>query len=92
MASRDRHAAKLAEALVYRLRNRGDGPGQFPLDDELFTQEFMTVLIGFGWRHVEVLTVHDWRDGAAGDGLPVSDQARQEVEALRAQLAARSEP
>lgn len=81
-------AASLTEALTYRLRNRGSGPGQYPADDELFAQEFLTAVLGRGWRPTQARRA-DWRDLPTGDGLPSGQEARAAVDAVRAQLGAK---
>lgn len=65
----DQEIADLAEALVYRLRNRGDGPGQYATDDELFAREYAAVITGRGWRPTEARRA-DWQHMAAGGGRP----------------------
>jgi len=42
-------------ALVHRLRNRGDGEGQYATDDEFFAAEFIAALRVRGWRPVLAL-------------------------------------
>lgn len=88
MTSLDHQTATLTEALVYRLRNRGSGPGQYATDDDVFAREFIAAALGHGWRPTEAGRV-DWRDLPAGDGLPSGTEARAAVDAVRAQLAAR---
>jgi hypothetical protein len=58
----DAESRAAAAALVHRLRNRGEEDGQFSLDDELFAQEFLMSLRGYGWRPVLVPPPEaDWR-------------------------------
>jgi hypothetical protein len=78
----DQETAALAEALVYRLRNRGDGEGQYATDDELFAREFTAAALGRGWRPTEARRV-GWRDLATGSGEPPED-VRRELDGLRA--------
>ena len=85
MTARDREAALTADALVYRLRNRGDGDGQFATDDEVFAQEWVAAMLGRGWRPVEVLAPWDRRNQPAGDGS-VSEEARRELDEARRAL------
>ena len=80
----DRELTALAEALVWRLRNRGDGPGQYATDDELFAREYTAVITGRGWRPTEARRA-DWQDMPTGNGKPPEDVQR-ELEALRARL------
>jgi hypothetical protein len=87
MTTLDHEIDALAEALLFRLGNRGDAPGQYPADDAVFAQEFMTVLLGRGWRPTEARRV-DVKDLPRGDGTPPED-VRQELDELRARLAAR---
>ena len=65
----DQERADLAEALVWRLRNRGDGPGQYATDDELFAREYTAVITGRGWRPTEARRA-DWQDTPTGGGKP----------------------
>jgi hypothetical protein len=90
----DRQAA--VAALVHRLKNRGDGPGQYALDDEPFAGEYVTALIGYGWRLVGVL--QEGRKDPTGTGLPESEEAltrleqtRRELEEVRARQRAKRE-
>jgi hypothetical protein len=85
----DQEIAALAEALVYRLRNRGDGPGQYATDDELFAREYAAVITGRGWRPTEARRA-GWQDTPTGNGKPPED-VRRELEALRARLAGTEE-
>jgi hypothetical protein len=80
----DQETAALAEALVYRLRNRGDGEGQYATDDEVFAREFVVAALGRGWRPTEARRV-GWRDMATGSGEPPED-VRRELDGLRARL------
>jgi hypothetical protein len=67
----DAEARAAVAALVHRLRNRGDEDGQFSLDDELFAQEFVLSLRGYGWRPVLVPPPEaDWRKASGGSRLP----------------------
>lgn len=55
-AAEDREKRAAVDALVHRLRNRGDA------DDEPFAAEFIAALWGRGWRPVEALRpAADWR-------------------------------
>jgi hypothetical protein len=72
-----------ARALVHRLKNRGDGDNQYALDDDVFAGEYITALLGNGWRPVEALAPWDYRNAAHGAGLPVSEEARRQVEQAR---------
>jgi hypothetical protein len=76
-----------ARALVHRLKNRGDGDNQYPLDDEVFANEYITGLIGNGWRPTEARAPWDYRQMPHGDGLPTSREAQQQVEETRRALA-----
>jgi hypothetical protein len=80
----DHEITQLTEALVYRLRNRGDDEGQYATDPELFAKEFTAALLGRGWRPTEARRV-DWRDMATGSGEPPED-VRRELDGLRARL------
>lgn len=71
-------------ALVYRMRNRGDGDNQYAVDDEVFAAEYITGLLGNGWRPVEALAPWDYRNVPHGAGLPSTEESRAEVDALRA--------
>lgn len=74
-------------ALVHRMRNRGDGDNQYALDDEVFAGEYITALLGNGWRPVEVLTPWDYRQTPHGEGLPTSEETRLQVAETRRLLA-----
>jgi hypothetical protein len=63
--------AAAVEALVYRLRNRGDGEGQFATDDEFFAAEFIAAIRGRGWRPVLALVpAADWRTASGNARVP----------------------
>jgi hypothetical protein len=79
--SDDHETAAAVAALVWRLRNRNHA------DDEPFAQEVITMLLGRGWRPTQARRA-DWRDLPKGDGMPPED-IRQELDELRARLAAR---
>jgi hypothetical protein len=71
-AAEDREKRAAIDALVHRLRSRGDA------DDEPFAAEFITALWGRGWR--PVLTRPDWR--ARPHGRPPTDEFRDALKAL----------
>lgn len=54
MTDLDAETRAAVAALVHRLRNRGDGPGQFAADDELFASEFVTAMTSRGWYPLPV--------------------------------------
>lgn len=81
MTSRERETQAAVAALVHRLQNRGDGIGQSATDDELFAREYVTALLGYGWRPVEAL--RETRSQPAGEGQPVSEETRQRLEEAR---------
>jgi hypothetical protein len=83
----DRESTAAVDALVYRLRNRGDGEGQFATDDEPFAQEYVIALRARGWRPTEARAPWDYRQMPHGDGLPTSREAQQQVEETRRALA-----
>lgn len=56
MTDLDRQTQAAIEALVHRLKNRGDDDGQFATDPEVFAQEFMAAMRGRGWRPVDALS------------------------------------
>lgn len=58
-AFEDREKRFAVDALVFRLRNRGDA------DDEPLAAEFIAALWGRGWRPVEVLSPAVRRTGPA---------------------------
>ena len=62
----DRATRDAVDALVSRLRNRGDA------DDEPFAMEYLAFLKGLGWRPLLVLpAAADWRRArGSGDGTP----------------------
>lgn len=84
--SLDHDTSVLIDALTYRLRNRD----QYPDDPELFAKEFVTALLGHGWRPTEARRV-DWHDLPRGSGQPVSEESRRALKELRDKLAGRSE-
>lgn len=62
MTDLDNETRAAVGALVHRLRNRGEEPGQFAEDDELFAKEFVTVMKSRGWRPVLAVPADaDWR-------------------------------
>jgi hypothetical protein len=81
MTSRERETQAAVAALVHRLQNRGDGEGQFATDDKPFALEYVTALIGFGWRPFEA--VRDTRSQPAGEKGPVSEETRHMLEEAR---------
>ena len=81
MTSRERETQAAVAALVHRLQNRGDGIGQSATDDELFAREYVTALLGYGWRPVEAL--RETRSQPAGEGQPVSEETRRRLEEAR---------
>ena len=81
MTSREGETQAAVAALVHRLRNRGDGEGQYPVDDALFALGYITALIGFGWRPFEA--VRGTRSQPAGEGGPMSEETRQGLEEAR---------
>ena len=82
----DRESATAADALVYRLRNRGDGDGQFATDDQLFAREYVTAMRGRGWRPTEARTPWDYRNPPHGDGPPASEETAARLEETRRSL------
>jgi hypothetical protein len=65
MTDSDNETRAAVEALVYRLRNRGDA------DDEPFAQEFITALKARGWRPVLAVPVDaDWRRASGSSRVP----------------------
>jgi hypothetical protein len=62
----DRATRDAVDALVSRLRNRGDA------DDEPFAMEYLAFLKGLGWRPLLVLpAAADWRRArGSGKGTP----------------------
>ena len=85
MTDLDKHTADAVEALVFRLRNRGDGEGQFATDPEVFAQEFMTAMRGRGWRPVDALS-------GAPQAAPRADPPEEFREALAALKARQHTP
>ena len=49
MTDLDKETRTAIDALVHRLRNRGEEDGQFAVDDELFASEYVTVMKARGW-------------------------------------------
>jgi hypothetical protein len=84
MTSRERETQAAVAALKHRLQNRGDSDGQFATDDEMFAREYVTALVGFGWRPVEAL--RDARKDPPGTGLPESEEALTRLEQTRREL------
>ena len=71
----DTETRAAVDALVYRLRNRGDDQGQFATDDELFAAEYVTVMKSRGWRPVLALPAEaDWRRASGGSRLPSTEK------------------
>jgi hypothetical protein len=65
MNESDAETRAAVDALVYRLRNRGDA------DDEPFAQEFIAALKARGWRPVLAVPVDaDWRRAAGSSRVP----------------------
>lgn len=91
MTDLDTEARAAASALVHRLRNRGEEDGQFSLDDELFAQEFVLSLRGYGWRPVLVPPPGaDWRKVSGSSRLPDARRpGGAEYLAAKAAIAAR---
>lgn len=85
-ADLDHATSDAVEALVYRLRNRGDDEGQYATDPEVFAREFMAAMRGRGWRPVEALAPWESRGGSAGSGLPESEETSTRVEQTRREL------
>jgi hypothetical protein len=81
VTSRERETAAAVAALRHRLQNRGDGEGQFATDDEMFALEYVTALVGFGWRPVEAL--REPRSQPVGEGQAVSEETRHMLEEAR---------
>lgn len=84
MTELDAETRAAIDALVFRLKNRGDS------DDEPFAAEFIAALRGRGWRPTEARAAPDWRR-APGDAR-VPDAGRPgsaEYLAAKAALAAR---
>ena len=82
MPDLDRETTAAIDALGYRLKNRGDGDGQYATDDQMFAQEYVLAMRLRGWRPTEAVApweVHNAPNGTAGE------RARQAVEALRAE-------
>jgi hypothetical protein len=88
----DRDSREAVAALVRRLRNRGDGEGQFATDDELFAQEFIASLKGYGWRPVLAPgAASDWRRASGSSRLPDAGRpGGAEYLAAKAAIAART--
>jgi hypothetical protein len=82
----DRESAHAVDALVFRLRNRGDGDRQFAIDDELFAREYVTAMRGRGWRPTEARTPWDYRALPHAGGHPESEEALALVEQARRDL------
>lgn len=67
----DAETRAAVSALVHRLRNRGEEDSQFSRDDELFAQEFLMSLRGYGWRPVLVPPPEaDWRRASGNSRAP----------------------
>jgi len=63
--SDDTETRAAVEALVYRLRNRGDA------DDEPFAQEYVAALKARGWRPVLAVPADaDWRRASGSSRVP----------------------
>jgi hypothetical protein len=61
----DRETRDAVDALVQRLRNKGDA------DDEPFAMEYLAFLKGLGWRPVLAVPASaDWRRRGTGGGTP----------------------
>ena len=74
MTDLDRAAQAAVDALVWRLNHREPG-----IDHEPFAREYVTSLLGFGWRPTSLT------DRPQG-GAPASKETKREiVEALRAE-------
>ena len=75
MTDLDTESRGAVTALVHRLRNRGDEDGQFARDDELFAQEYVMSLRGYGWRPILALPAEaDWRRASGGSRVPRADR------------------
>jgi len=84
MTELDSETRAAIDALVFRLKNRGDA------DDEPFAAEFIAALRGRGWRPTEARPGPDWRR-ASGDAK-VPDAGRPgsaDYLAAKAAMAAR---
>jgi hypothetical protein len=73
----DLDTERAIQALVYRLRDRGDA------DIEVVAREFMLELRAHGWRLTEARAPLDFRKLPTGDGLPVSEETQRDVEEAR---------
>lgn len=80
MTDTDRETQAAINALVYRLRNRGDA------DDEPFAAEFITALRQRGWRPTEAKPLPAWKRPAGNSTAPNDEWRRRRAE-LEAHLA-----
>ena len=83
MTELDRETQAVIDALVYRLRNRGD------TDDEPLAMEFVQALLGRGWRPTEARRMPAFPRSHGGGGP--SDATRAELEAARQRMAEAAE-
>lgn len=72
MTDLDTETRAAVSALVHRLRNRGDGEGQFSDDDELLAAEFVAAMTSRGWYPLPVLP-------ADAEGEPGAREAAREL-------------
>jgi len=82
----DRETRDAVDALVQRLRNKGDA------DDEPFAMEYLAFLKGVGWRPVLAVPASaDWRRRGTGGGTPdPTGEGGAEYLAMKAALRARA--
>jgi hypothetical protein len=88
-AFEDRQKRRAVDSLVRRLREReaAVASGADAPDDEPFAAEYIAALWGQGWRPVEVLRPHDWRQG----GDPGTGEGKEAFAAGLAAMKARQE-
>lgn len=81
----DRETRLAVEALVYRLRNRGDA------DDEPFAAEFIAALKARGWRPTAAVPSPHWRVQGDSHIPDTSRSGGAEYLAVKAEMAAKAQ-
>jgi hypothetical protein len=81
----DREKRRAIDALVHRLRNKGDA------DDEPFAAEFIAALWGQGWRPTLAKPLPDWHYRGHGEAPDASKPGGADYLAAKAGLLARAE-